>query len=103
MELFEGNIIDLLPAACPTRPRSIRAVAQSKPVAHVVVVSQKPFARVISLPKRVQRPGCRCGECPTCLEDARWERIFKEKFADPSYYQGRVPSYSSPLAQSRTH
>lgn len=29
---------------------------------------------------------CRCGICAHCAENVRWERIFKEKFADPEYY-----------------
>src|SRR5262249_708953 len=29
---------------------------------------------------------CQCGQCPACEENARWERIFNEKFADPDYY-----------------
>ena len=32
---------------------------------------------------------CTCGACPRCQDNARWNRIFDEKFADPSYY-GRV-------------
>jgi hypothetical protein len=28
---------------------------------------------------------CRCGVCPACLDNARWERIFQQKFADPAY------------------
>jgi hypothetical protein len=27
----------------------------------------------------------RCGECPQCLENTRWDRIINEKFADPAY------------------
>ena len=39
---------------------------------------------------------CQCGHCPPCLENARWERIFAEKFADPEYYKPRpAPSGSS--------
>jgi hypothetical protein len=30
---------------------------------------------------------CNCSVCATCLENARWERIFREKFADPEYYR----------------
>jgi hypothetical protein len=35
---------------------------------------------------------CTCGECRSCLDNARWERIFAEKFADPNYYSDR-PMY----------
>jgi hypothetical protein len=32
--------------------------------------------------KNGRRP-CRCGVCSQCQQNARWERIFQEKFADP--------------------
>jgi len=41
---------------------------------------------------------CRCGTCRTCLEEARWNRIFNEKFADPTYYNTRLVRFDSPLA-----
>jgi hypothetical protein len=44
---------------------------------------------------------CTCGTCKQCLENARWERIFKEKFEDPSYYTRRTTSMASPLASIR--
>ena len=40
---------------------------------------------------------CHCGSCVTCRENARWERIFREKFADPFYYSGVTLRHSSPL------
>jgi len=33
---------------------------------------------------------CRCGNCTTCQDAARWERVFQEKFADPDYYSRGV-------------
>jgi hypothetical protein len=32
------------------------------------------------------RRRCHCGQCRGCLDNARWERIYNEKFADPNYY-----------------
>jgi hypothetical protein len=40
---------------------------------------------------------CQCGACPNCQENARWERIFQEKFADPEYYRPRPIRRASPL------
>ena len=40
---------------------------------------------------------CKCGRCQQCLDNARWERIFAEKFADPDYYTGSVIHTASPL------
>jgi len=49
--------------------------------------------------KRPVRPGgrCRCGHCRTCSENARWDRIFNEKFADPYYYEPRPVRHASSL------
>jgi hypothetical protein len=99
MELFEGSLHDLLPldrpvaAARPSRIGSSRNDVRSPDAG-------KAFAKVLSLPKRLRRHGCACGECQTCLENARWERIFNEKFADHSYYQDRGPQFSSPLSEA---
>jgi hypothetical protein len=41
---------------------------------------------------------CRCGECFSCKENARWERIFAEKFADPHYYTGAIVRHGSPIS-----
>ena len=40
---------------------------------------------------------CQCGECKRCLEEARWDRIFAEKFADPTYYSRPLVQVRSPL------
>lgn len=46
---------------------------------------------------RYERQRCLCGACATCMENARWERIFLEKFADPSYYAESPGRSRSPL------
>jgi hypothetical protein len=43
------------------------------------------------------RQECRCGHCGVCTDNARWERIFTEKFADPSYYNRKQVRNASPL------
>lgn len=45
-----------------------------------------------------QRGHCKCGHCKACLENARWERIFNEKFAVPGYYGGPAFKHSSTLS-----
>ena len=40
---------------------------------------------------------CACGVCAGCLDNARWERNNQAKFADPTYYQRRVPKQGSSL------
>jgi hypothetical protein len=43
------------------------------------------------------RRNCRCGLCGDCVENARWERVFQTKFADPEYYGGLRVRNTSPL------
>lgn len=40
---------------------------------------------------------CKCGSCKQCLDEARWERIYREKFEDPSYYSAKPTRFSSTL------
>jgi len=50
--------------------------------------------------KNGKKPGCRCSQssrCAACTDNARWERIFLEKFADPSYYNRKQVRNSSPI------
>jgi hypothetical protein len=99
MELFEGSLHDLLPRdrpAAPARPSRAGASRNALRSANV----EKAFAKAVSLPKRLRRRGCVCGACPACLENARWEKIFNEKFADHSYYRDRGPQFASPLSET---
>jgi hypothetical protein len=73
MQLGEPQTIQALLASIgqPVRGSRNRAPA---------VVNPKPARSFKAL-------GCVRGcTCRRCSENARWERIFQEKFADPSYY-----------------
>jgi hypothetical protein len=51
-------------------------------------------ARVdLSLVRR--RKHCKCGHCRWCLDNARWDQIFSEKYAAPGYYRLKVRHNSS--------
>ena len=53
----------------------------------------------VAPPVRDRRVRCKCGQCPQCVDNSRWERIFAEKFADPTYYTRSIDTHmSSPLA-----
>ena len=43
--------------------------------------------------RKTVRTHCSCGQCPTCTEDERWERIF-QKFVDPFYYKQGISRHS---------
>lgn len=86
MELADSKLIDALrqtvPAARSGQPRMKKAIS---------------FEPTYQSPRSPAKR-CRCGDCPYCRENARWERIFQEKFADPDYYATRVPPQGSSLS-----
>jgi hypothetical protein len=49
------------------------------------------------------RRNCKCGQCRTCHELARWEHIYREKFADPHYYDPPEPAIGSSLHNPKQH
>lgn len=58
-------------------------------VVKALIESSLPPRIAVEAPKTLRRamaPRCQCGQCAPCRENARWERIFQEKFADPTYY-----------------
>ncbi len=74
----------------------------------LITPAQRIPARRIPSPGPARRKGgeprqsgprrhCQCGECRKCREDARWEQIFAEKFADPTYYARPLTQIRSPL------
>lgn len=48
--------------------------------------------------KRTKSRRCQCGKCRTCLDNARWELVFQQKFADPYYYALHPPRHESSLS-----
>ena len=72
---------------------SYRKAAQAKP-RYVPHSAAGPASRG----RKVRCKSGQCGECVRCLENARWERIFAEKFADPDYYTSRITHTASALA-----
>jgi hypothetical protein len=54
--------------------------------------------------KRAATPGpcCRSGKCQACLEEVRWDRLFKQNSADPYYYSRRQVLWPvTPLARMK--
>ncbi len=45
-----------------------------------------------------KRRHCKCGTCESCLDNARWDRVFREKFEDPDYYKPRSLHQGSSLS-----
>lgn len=87
-----GNIIPDTGADCDLPPAPKRALA---PVPEHI---DAPAPKRIVKPRRASGR-CTCGQCRNCLENARWERIFQEKFANSDYYNHEIRvHYASPLS-----
>lgn len=61
------------------------------------VVAHRGSLASISAIRGSKARRCQCGRCPFCIENDRWERIFKEKFADPNYYEPKPLRVGSSL------
>jgi hypothetical protein len=59
-----------------------------------------PVKKMDRLSRPERRRYCGCGQCEWCLSNARWDRIFNDKFADPSYYGHLVVRHNSTLAEA---
>jgi hypothetical protein len=91
VELCDSDILQTLLAdlaQTTSKKPSVRAAEKENP--------GLPAASAASARKAASRQ-CKCGTCPRCAEDARWERIFREKFADPYYYGMRRVPHNSPI------
>ena len=85
MELADARMINELLAGHASISR-VRADSNKDSMAAQRTVNRGPKAR-----------RCRCGVCQRCVEEARWERIFKERFADPDYYNARPVQFGSSM------
>ncbi|MGO4882383.1 MAG: hypothetical protein ACLP59_16365 [Bryobacteraceae bacterium] len=60
---------------------------------------EEPMAQARLVKPRRASGRCNCGQCRNCQENARWERIFQEKFANSDYYHHEIRvRYASPLS-----
>ena len=78
-------------------------LSDSKEIAALLAAqkqTQRPPAppRVRLVARTARRHRCHCGTCSTCAENARWEKIFNEKFADPNYYKAQPVRHTSSLS-----
>jgi hypothetical protein len=92
-----------LPSAPPVAPEAFYPPARQPTVAREAARTsgeRVPVKRMGgSRPER--RRYCKCGQCEWCLSNARWDRIFNEKFAYPAYYGHLVVRHNSTLAEAR--
>jgi hypothetical protein len=93
MELSDEKVLESLlrdweKQTLNQKPARVRAPAELPPT-----IYEAPARK--SMSRR-----CRCGACYQCRENARWERIFQAKFADPDYYSRRSVPHISPLTDA---
>ncbi len=93
--IAESAMAQLLPNVAPA---TLPEPCQTPLAAEVNAYQSMP---AVGLSKVRQRQHCRCGACKWCLDNARWDRIFNEKFADPTYYTTQRLRYNSSLAGLR--
>lgn len=85
-ETMAGASIDCEVMPEPRRPDVVPARTDALPQARLTK-SRRSSGR------------CQCGQCRNCQENARWERIFQEKFANSDYYHHDIRvRYASPLS-----
>ena len=92
IELLPWESMQGAAAECDSLPEPRKASAPAP-----ARIDSAPEAR----PAKSRRASgrCHCGQCRNCQENARWERIFQEKFANSDYYHHDIRvRYASPLS-----
>lgn len=84
--LLKMTTAEIMAVVVATRPRTYKRSACS------TNKTRKPVPRAAN-------GRCICGACHACQDNARWERIFNEKFASPDYYISRALENWSTLAK----
>jgi hypothetical protein len=77
-------------------PELIASLLEATPKSRKGTTRRRAPANISFAPVRKVRR-CQCGICSKCVENARWEKIFNEKFADPYYYSRRSYHFGSSL------
>jgi hypothetical protein len=76
-----------------------RSLPEPRKIAPAPPVKEPPMAEARLAKPRRASGRCHCGQCRNCQENARWERIFQEKFANSDYYHHEIRvRYASPLS-----
>ena len=91
LELSNADLVAIIVSSAQTNP------PKRKPWRRISTTGSQPPADYVAPTAKSMKRRCNCGSCRGCVEDARWERIFQEKFADPEYYR-RPPQRRSSLS-----
>ena len=98
MELTRDRVVEELVASI-MHPRGRRPVGDgpSAPSEAKQPYKRRPPTANPGGPTKQHRR-CSCGRCAMCLDNAKWERVFNEKFADPNYYKAASTRGGSSLS-----
>jgi|SRR5579862_1492175 len=105
-EIMAGLLCRDVPAGDPPTTPTVKSEVPAQTCTARVERTAPPAAQSAAKAARTAEPvsrvrrhrRCQCGACNWCLDNARWERIFNEKFADPSYYGPLKIRHNSSLA-----
>jgi len=80
----------------------LELIAAQRPAPKRTVGPQRRAAKSVEAAIHYRAPvhkskRCVCGTCATCRDNAKWDRIFAEKFADPTYYSRPMITHQSSL------
>lgn len=109
-DLARAALFNLFQTVAPDEARPTPAVISEPAMAPPQMIREKqrpsssprnPTVETKDRVRTARRQPCQCGECKSCLDNARWDRIFNEKFADPTYYGPITIKHSSCLAGAR--
>lgn len=102
-ELAQEALATLLPAITLVDQAMPLAIAEPASSIPAIDRPRAPGAlpAVAGISRVERRQYCQCGKCKRCLDNARWERVFNEKFLDPTYYGRLTVRHSSTLAGAR--
>ena len=85
MELAKGQAVEALLSAMSRRRHVRNAVKNSSIPARLESTVSANEAECKTAPdgNKLRCDSGKCGTCARCLDNAKWDRIFNEKFADP--------------------
>jgi two-component system nitrate/nitrite response regulator NarL len=87
-----AQLLSAWPAYSPLAAASPGVPLKPAPLAEALLPREQPVRK-----RQYRDRVCSCGDCGRCKGNARWNRIFDEKFADPSYYGPKSFRHNSPL------
>ena len=100
MDLATGKAVDELLSSM-SRRRHVRKAGKNSPTRanlESTVSANEAECKTPPVRKSSRCDSGKCETCARCLDNAKWDRVFNEKFADPNYYKGSQTRKGSSLS-----